>query len=102
MKCDNCDKSAEYVFASLGANTQFFCRPCVPWTLQEKLNARELPTIVDLVPTAVEEPVVEETPVEEAPVEPTPPVSKKKKPAVVEEEGSPDMADTDDSDVSNN
>ena len=102
MKCDNCETSAEYVFASLGANTQYFCKPCVPWSLQDRLLSGSLQKIADIIApfesAPIEEPVVEETPVEPAPTQ----TRSKKKKTVVEEEGSPDTADTVDSDVPNN
>jgi hypothetical protein len=102
MKCNNCDAQATYFFASFGAATQYFCEPCVPWSLQDRLSAGELSKIEDITapfePAPLEEPVVEEAPVEPAPTQTK---SKKTKTAVVEDV-LPDTADTVDSNVPNN
>ena len=64
-KCNNCTEPAEYVYASIGAETQYFCTKDIPWTLQPRFLAGALEK-VDSAP--VEEAVAADTVVEE-PVE---------------------------------
>lgn len=79
MKCDNCDSEAKYEYGRVPA-VQYFCKPCVPWSLQPRLKDKALQEVY--VPP-VEEPVVEE-------VAPAPVKKPRKKKAVappVTEEG---------------
>lgn len=76
-KCSNCTEPAEYVYASIGAETQYFCTKDIPWTLQPRFLAGALEK-VDSAPVAeavAEEPVeavAEEAVAETVAVEETP------------------------------
>lgn len=63
-KCNNCTESAEYVYASIGAETQYFCEKDIPWTLQPRFRAGALEKL-DSAPVA--EAVAETVAVEETP-----------------------------------
>jgi hypothetical protein len=70
-KCNNCNNPAEYVYASVGAETQYFCTVDVPWTLQDRLRSGSL----EKVPTDSTTPEAvapEAVAVEDATVAPTP------------------------------
>jgi hypothetical protein len=103
IKCDNCEKEAEYVSAPEFASTAYFCGSCIPWSLINDQRAGLLPRVVQPAvaveaPVVEPEPVVEEAPVEVAPVEEAPveaPVSSKKKKVVEEptDSGAADVSD---------
>ena len=103
IKCDNCEKEAEYVSAPPFASTAYFCATCVPWSLINDQRAGllprvEQPAVAVEAPVVEPEPVVEEAPVVEAPVEEPvveAPVSSKKK-KVVEEPADLGAADVSD------
>ena len=67
IKCDNCESPAVYEFSSRGAETAFYCEPCVPWTIADLAAKDNLPKVtqpevteIAPAPEAVAEEVVEE------------------------------------------
>jgi len=109
IKCDNCESPAVYEFSSRGAETAFYCEPCVPWTIadlaaKDNLPKVTQPEITEIAPapeavaeeTVATEAVVEEA-VVEAPVEEVKPTSRKKKALEVSEDAN-GITNTEDSD----
>lgn len=105
IKCDNCERQAEYISDPEFASTAYFCGSCIPWSLLNEFKAGLLPRVPQeevaeapaepVLEAVVEEtPVVEELPVE-APVE-APVTSKKKKSTA--DDSSVDVGSADDSD----
>jgi hypothetical protein len=54
VKCDNCDKEANYTSADPGVNPVNYCASCLPTWLQKRAAAGHFP----LVESTVEEPKV--------------------------------------------
>lgn len=85
IKCDNCESPAVYEFSSRGAETAFYCEPCVPWTIADLAAKDNLPKVtqpevteIAPAPEAVAKEVAPEAVVEAVAEEVKPSARKKK------------------------
>ena len=54
VKCDNCDKAADYTSADPGVNPVNYCASCLPTWLQKRAAAGHFPLVEPSVEEEVE------------------------------------------------